>query len=324
MTHTISVIIPTYNSEKWIRPTIDSVLRQTYPDFELIVIDDGSSDDTVEVVNGMADPRIGVYQYPKAEVNGPAAGRNRGLAHALGEFIAFMDHDDMWQPEKLAAQLSALQMNPQAALAYSWVDAIDEDGHNKGPVSQKVVNGHAFDELLEGCFLWTGSNPLIRSSVFQDVGYFSEDVGLADDWDMWLRMAESYPFVCIPQPHVLWRTTQHNTSADATSLAASSLAVLDRTFARNPQLSNEQRNEALTALYEGVIGHSVRSNPTRANSRVTIEAIAAAIRARPQFLYDVWRKPWLLRATVKAATVLVMGERTGQALFETTRKATLR
>lgn len=324
MTPRISVVIPSYNAKKWIRQTVDSVLCQTYPDFELIIVDDGSTDGTVDMVNSISDPRIRAYRYPNAGVRGPAAGRNRGLSHARGEFVAFLDHDDLWLPEKLAAQLSVLQENPEVALAYSWVDVIDEKGLRNGPASQTIVNGDAFDVLLKDCVPWTGSNPLIRRSAFQHVGLFSEGVGLADDWDMWLRIAEVYPFACIPKTHVLWRAYHSSTSANASSLLNSNLAVLNRAFARNPQLSSEQRSVALVSLYEGVISHSARGNPTHANSQIIIDSTITALRARPYFLYDVWRKPWLLRAILKAATILIMGEKAGQAIFERTRKVALR
>ncbi|MGA9380619.1 MAG: glycosyltransferase family A protein, partial [Phormidium sp.] len=121
----ISVIIPAFNSEKTIRETIESVLHQTFSDFELIVINDGSTDAILEIVTSIKDPRIKVFSYPNT---GVAASRNRGFSHSCGEFIAFLDADDLWTADKLEAQLKALQENPQAAVAYSWMDNIDESG----------------------------------------------------------------------------------------------------------------------------------------------------------------------------------------------------
>jgi glycosyltransferase involved in cell wall biosynthesis len=113
----ISVIIPVYNGEKTIKETIEAVLNQTFSDFELIVINDGSQDSTLDIVSSIQEARIKVFSYPNA---GQAISRNRGLSHACGEFIAFLDADDLWTPDKLEAQLKALQANPQAGVAYSW------------------------------------------------------------------------------------------------------------------------------------------------------------------------------------------------------------
>ncbi|MHC5828034.1 MAG: glycosyltransferase family 2 protein, partial [Nostoc sp.] len=121
----ISVIIPAYNSEKTINYTIESVLNQTFTDFELIVINDGSQDSTLEVITQIQDSRIKVFSYPNAGGN---VSRNRGLYRAGGEFVSFLDADDLWTPDKLQSQLKALQENVTAKIAYSWTDYIDTNG----------------------------------------------------------------------------------------------------------------------------------------------------------------------------------------------------
>ncbi|NES72852.1 MAG: glycosyltransferase family 2 protein, partial [Okeania sp. SIO2D1] len=110
----ISVIIPVYNGEKTIRDTINSVLKQSFADFELIIINDGSTDSTLEVINSFQDHRLKVFSYPNA---GQGASRNRGIELAKGEYISFIDADDMWTSDKLEKQLQALQDNPQAGVA---------------------------------------------------------------------------------------------------------------------------------------------------------------------------------------------------------------
>ncbi|NER48248.1 MAG: glycosyltransferase family 2 protein [Symploca sp. SIO1A3] len=126
---TISVIIPAYNAQKTIQETINSVLNQTFSDFELIVINDGSQDSTLEIVSSISDRRMRVYSYPNA---GPQKSRNRGIAQATGEYVSFLDADDLWRADKLEAQLQALQGNSQAAVAYSWTDYINESGQYFG------------------------------------------------------------------------------------------------------------------------------------------------------------------------------------------------
>jgi glycosyltransferase involved in cell wall biosynthesis len=134
----ISVIIPAYNAQKTIRETIESVLNQTFKDFEIIVIDDGSQDSTVEIVSAFSDPRLRLFSYPNA---GVSATRNRGLAQANSEFISFLDADDLWTPDKLEAQLRALEANPQAAVAYSWTDYIDESSQFLHPGNHPTATG---------------------------------------------------------------------------------------------------------------------------------------------------------------------------------------
>lgn len=122
---TISVIVPAYNAEKTILKTIESVLKQTFTDFELIIINDGSNDSTLNIVNSINDDRIKVFSYANS---GVCVSRNRGIEQAQGEYISFLDADDLWTTDKLELQLKALQENPQTAIAYSWTDYIDENG----------------------------------------------------------------------------------------------------------------------------------------------------------------------------------------------------
>jgi glycosyltransferase involved in cell wall biosynthesis len=119
---TISVVVPAYNAERTILETIASVQQQTFSDFELIVINDGSTDGTLEQLNTVKDPRLKVFSY---ENGGISVARNRGIAQATGEFIAFLDADDLWTPDKLELQLAALQQHPEVGVAYSWTCFMD-------------------------------------------------------------------------------------------------------------------------------------------------------------------------------------------------------
>src|SRR5919199_14579 len=152
----ISVIIPVFNGEKTIQKTIESVLTQTVTDFELLVINDGSQDGTLEIVERIQDVRIKVFSYPNA---GPSTSRNRGISHATSEYISFIDADDLWTPDKLEAQLKALQENPKAAVAYSWTDYIDESSQLLKRGGYMTVNGDVYPQLLLIDFIANGSNP---------------------------------------------------------------------------------------------------------------------------------------------------------------------
>jgi len=118
----ISVIIPAYNAEKTILETIQSLQKQTFTDFEIIVINDGSTDGTVELLNAIEDSRVKVFSY---ENGGLPVARNRGIDRATGEYITFVDADDLWTPDKLELQLTALRQHPEAGIAYSWTAFIN-------------------------------------------------------------------------------------------------------------------------------------------------------------------------------------------------------
>jgi len=243
----ISVIIPVYNGQKTIRETIESVLKQTFTDFEIIVINDGSKDATLEVVERIQDPRIKLFSYPNA---GQAASRNRGFSHAVGDFIAFLDADDLWTPDKLEAQLKALQDNPQAAVAYSWTDFIDESGKFLRPGAYLSVTGDVYKNLLVVNFLENGSNPLIHAQALTQVGEFDELLPPAEDWDMWLRLAARYQFVVVPSPQILYRQSTSSMSSKVELFSAQCLEVIERGFARAPESIQHLKKLSLTNIYK--------------------------------------------------------------------------
>jgi glycosyltransferase involved in cell wall biosynthesis len=146
----VSVIVPAYNAEKTILETIQSIQAQTFSDFELIVINDGSSDRTVELLSKINDPRLKVFSY---ENGGLPVARNRGIQRATGEFITFIDADDLWKPQKLEAQLKALHEYPEAGVAYSWTAFIDENSNFLYAWEPLHWQGNVYPQLLIRNFL---------------------------------------------------------------------------------------------------------------------------------------------------------------------------
>jgi glycosyltransferase involved in cell wall biosynthesis len=256
----ISVVIPVYNGEKTIRETIDSVLNQTFSDLELIVINDGSQDSTLEIVSTIPDPRLKVFSYPNS---GQAASRNRGISEACGEYIAFIDADDLWRVDKLEAQLRALQENPQAAVAYSWTDLIDESGRFLRRGCHLTISGDAYAHLLLMNFLENGSNPLIRRQALTKVGLFEESLPPAEDWDLWLRLAAHYNFVAIPSPQILYRVSPNSMSNNVFRLEEASLQVIERAFAQAPESLKELRKPSLANLYKYLTFKALEGSPGR-------------------------------------------------------------
>ncbi|MBD2430239.1 MULTISPECIES: glycosyltransferase [Fischerella] len=243
----ISVIIPTYNSEKTIRHTIESVLQQNFSDFELIIINDGSTDSTLEVISHFQDSRIKVFSFDNAGGN---VSRNRGLKQAIGEFVSFLDADDLWTPDKLESQLNALKANPQVAVAYSWTDYIDEQGKFLLSGTHITANGNVYEQLLVSNFLENGSNPLIRREALVELGGFDESLTAAQDWDMWLRLAQNFNFIAVPRVQILYRISANSLSTNLARQEKASLQLLDKACSTNTQDLNHLRKKSLTNLYK--------------------------------------------------------------------------
>lgn len=254
----ISVIIPAFNSEKTIRETIETVLNQTFSNFEIIVINDGSEDLTLNVVNSIKDPRIKVFSYTNS---GVSASRNRGIAQAAGEFISFLDADDLWTADKLEAQLKALQENPQAGVAYSWVDSIDENNKYLRASSCCTASGDVYPTLLKGNILANGSNPLVRAQALREVGEFNQSLTPAEDWDMYLRLASRYHFIAVPSPQILYRITSTSASGNVFKMEAGSLQIIEQAYNHIPNYLQPLKKESIGNLYKSLI-YKVLEEPT--------------------------------------------------------------
>ena len=244
----ISVIIPVFNGEATIRETIDSIVNQTFRDIEIIIINDGSTDATLETIKEISDSRIKIFSYSNA---GLSASRNRGISQATGEYISFIDADDLWTPDKLELQWQALQQNPQAAVAYSWTDYIDESSKFLKSGRRIKVNGDAFSKLLVTNFLENGSNQLIRKTALEKVGGFDESLNASEDFDMWLRLATNYQFICVEKPQILYRTSTTSMSTNLKRQETASLEVIKRAF-NYPKAEKLQylKKQSLSHLYQ--------------------------------------------------------------------------
>ncbi len=303
----ISVVIPVYNGEKTIRETIESVLNQTYRDFELIVINDGSQDATVEIVESIQDPRIKLLSYPNA---GQAESRNRGVSHAVGKFIAFLDADDLWTPDKLEAQLKALQANPQAAVAYSWTNYIDESSQFLRQGSYVSAAGDVFKNLLVVNFLENGSNPLIRAQALAQVGGFDGSVTPAEDWDMWLRLATRYQFVAVPSPQILYRVSTSSSSANVFKLEAGCLPAIERAFDQAPTL-RYLKPTCLANIYKYLTFKALEGLPGRDRAIVALRFLWNASINDP----SLFRRRIIWKVLLKIAIAILLPPQVAQELL---------
>lgn len=212
----ISIILPLYNSKHYIRETLDSVLAQTYPHWELIVVDDGSPDDSAEICRAIGDDRIHIFMRQNT---GPCRARNFGIAQATGDFISFIDHDDIWLPEKLEKHLAHLNRRPEVGLSYGPSEFIDVNGESLGLFQVPKLSGVDAREILCRNPIGNGSVPLIRRALFEEtkfelerdtvpeVMYFDDRAARWEDVELWLRMATqtNWIFEGIPECLTLYR-----------------------------------------------------------------------------------------------------------------------
>ena len=189
---TVSVIIPTYNRANLLRRAITSVLNQTFRDFELIVVDDASPDNTPEVVESINDGRIR-YVRLKKNSGGPVA-RNTGIKKARGKFIALLDDDDEWLPHRLETQVRKFEtLEPDVGVVYGGFYYVSQqDGRILGK-RLPAYKGNVYDKLLRENFIGSPTL-LIRRECFKRAGLFDPNLSSSQDWDMWLRIARHYKF----------------------------------------------------------------------------------------------------------------------------------
>lgn len=304
----ISVIVPAYNAQKTIQETIESVLNQTFRDFELIVINDGSQDLTLDIVSNIQDSRLRVFSYPNA---GPQKSRNRGILHAVGEYISFIDADDLWTSDKLELQLKALSLNPEAAVAYSWTDYIYEHGQIFRPGPHFDFNGDVYSRLLLSDFVGSGSNPLIRKQALIAVGSFDESLPAAQDWEMWLRLAARYHFVAVPSVQILYRVRANSWSSDATRMEAASLRVIEQAFVKAPQSIQHLKQICLGNRYKGLTWKTLEGLPERRKGLTAAKFCWYAISNDPSLLGE--RVIW--KVLLKIAIITVLPAQVAQALL---------
>ena len=223
----ISIVMPAYNGEETILTTIQSVQQQTFTDFELIVIDDGGTDRTREIVAAIDDPRITIYSY---ENGGLPVARNRGISHATGDFIAFLDQDDLWTSDKLELQLAALKQNPEAGVAYSWTSYMGEEGEYLLHGEKLNFEGDIYLDLLIRNFLASGSNPLVRRQAVESVQGYDPTLKYCADWDFYLRLASRWNYVVVPKHQIIYRQSTGSLSSKIDALDQESIAVIEKGY----------------------------------------------------------------------------------------------
>lgn len=248
---TISVVIPTYNRVRYLKQALDSVLGQTFKDFDIIVVDDNSTDGTKELVTSYGDN----VRYILQENRERGTARNNGIKNSSAEYIAFLDSDDMWLPNHLEICLKALRQDPEAGLSFSGSYIVDEKGKIISKLGSRPFNGYVLKYIVAayssgGC---NASSCLIRKKVFDRAGYFIEDRALSgsEDWEMWARISSCAKFLWTGKYSAKIRFHTQKSSINADRMAKSMKMALDLLYG-NPDIRPKiegLKDKAYSSLY---------------------------------------------------------------------------
>ncbi len=222
----ISVIIPAYNQADYLAAAVHSVLDQTYRNIEVIVVDDGSTDQTAEIGQSFADPRV---RYFHQENRGLSGARNTGIRNARGDYLSYLDSDDLFLPDKLSLLAKVLDATPEVGLVAGQAIPIDESEQKIGKVFDTPLPADPTNLLL-GNPLHVGS-VLVRKSCQDEVGFFDETLRSYEDWDMWLRLGlAGCGMAWVDQPVSLYRFHTAQMTRIGTQMTTATFAVLDNFF----------------------------------------------------------------------------------------------
>ena len=248
----ISVIIPTYNSAGFLPQAVESALRQTYRDYEIVVVDDGSTDDTREAVAPYLDRII----FETTVHGGPSAARNRAIRRSSGEFLAFLDADDLWHPDKLRRQMEVFQNNRDIGLVHTDAAYVRTGNSNTDRTwfgtRKRLETGRAFSGLLNDCFIIV-SSVVVKRACLEDAGWFDENLMWWEGYDLWLRIAFNHRIGMVNAPLIFRRIHDANWFySSPIEEVASLITVMNKWTDGEPRLPESDRriiNQRLRTEY---------------------------------------------------------------------------
>jgi GT2 family glycosyltransferase len=295
----VSVVIPCFNSLRFLPEAVDSVLAQTYADLDVVLVDDGGDDDLAGWAAGRGDARVRVVRQANA---GVSAARNRGVAEACGDLVAFLDSDDTWEPGLVATLADRMASDPSLALAFSGYDVVDAEGRPTGRVHVVDWYGDVWERLVTDNPI-AASAVMVRREVFTGLGGFRVNRDRfpidVEDWELWLRIAERHPVAGVAEVLAHHRRHDSNSSSDVESLDAAYRHLLGVLFDGRTDERSAMR-PAATAHCELLLAwHSLtdRHDADRAAGYLrSAERHHPAVRRTPEF--------WRARGATAAMAVL--------------------
>lgn len=304
----VSVIVPIYNVERYIESTIQSVLNQTYQNFELLIVDDGSPDRSVEICKQFTDPRVALIRQAN---RGLAGARNTGICQSQGTYIAFLDGDDIWLPNKLEKHIHHLENSPSVGLSFSRSEFMDESGNRSGTYTRSKLTEITPLDLLRDNPIGNGSAAVLRREVLDEIGfqnnqfrseetfYFDEHFLQAEDLECWLRIAikTEWQFEGVPDPLTLYRVNSGGLSADLLKQFDFLEKVLEKTRTYAPEFIAQWEDPARAYLLRYLARSAVRT-------RSSMMAVDLMHRALATYWQIVLEQPRRTLMTLTAAYLL--------------------
>lgn len=253
----VSVIISTYNRAEYLKKAIASVLAQTFKDFELLIVDDCSSDNTSQLVENSTDTRI---RYIRNNSNkGIAAVRNIGVNNSIGTYIAFLDDDDEWLPDKLEMQVRMLEpSSPKLGAIYTGVASINTANNKVVKITIPQYRGNILKRILLQNFITT-SSIVLKKACFEKIGLFDEKITYAEDFDMWIRISKEFEFDYVEEPLVKHRIHENSISGNYTAV----IMGLERLMAKHNKLFTAKRKAYSNHLLQLGVAYCYSGNIKR-------------------------------------------------------------
>ncbi len=289
---TFSIIVPVYNVGDYIEQSLTSVFAQTLRDFELIVVDDGSTDDTADRVKAFADQ--GVLHYIYQTNAGPAAARNTGLELANGQLIAFLDSDDLWHPRKLEAHLEQMQTHPNLGMSFNWFEVLYDrpDGLRVTPWFAPPVHPTLeWADFLERNWTGTSSTVVVRAESLNQ-RRFDDRFRTGEDYHLWLEIAQAgWEVGFVPEVLTVYRKRQSSLTVNYVQIALDELAVMEDAFQTCASHLQPQVNRAIMRRWVDVAWAYFKSG----EKQLAWKSLQKGYPAIPQFIGERLTRKWLHR-----------------------------
>ncbi len=247
----VSVVIPNYNYARFLREAIDSVLAQTYAEIEIIVVDDGSTDDSKDILKSYGQQIKAVFQQNQ----GVSAARNNGVNESRGEFISFLDADDLWLPAKIEKQVVRFQEDEKLGLVHVGVVEVDANGDFllerleglEGDVSGELL-------LIKQTILGGGSGLMVRRDVFDEVGGFDNRLSTSADWDLFYQISSRYPIGFVPEILLKYRVHNSNMHSNVSAMEHDMMIAFEKAFIEMTPELKKIRRRAYGSLHQNLAG----------------------------------------------------------------------
>ena len=290
----ISIILRTRQSQDNLGQCLESILGQTLRDFELIIINDFESKANLAEIEKYPDPRVVVFGQKEVLL-----GRNFGVEKASGEYLAFVDADDYWLPKKLELQLGMLQ-DTGVDVCYGWTDLVDDKGALVRHGSRSTAGGNVYGELVLNNFLDCRSNALIRKSLLTRTGGFDDTMKIAEDWDLYLRLAKTGLYACMPEVLTFYRLTPEEMASPVTAFDMSIQEMANRLFSLEDKSMVSYQNLILGSWNKRLLNLALEE--VREGSVIlAVKSLINAVKYDP----NLWRQRMLWRAIVKISHMIL-------------------